>query len=110
MFMLPFGMAASQENRGFHARDNLVPVPAIVRDERGNVIYGLSASDFIIEDNGAAQSVHLDEAAEAEPISLVIAVQCGRRARGEFPRISGMASMLDPVLSEPRNETALLLF
>ena len=53
----------------------------LVRDAQGNdAVYGLLAQDFIIEDDGIEQPVHLDEAAEAEPISLVIAVQCGRRA------------------------------
>jgi VWFA-related protein len=82
----------------------------MVRDEKGNVIYGLHARDFVIEDDGIEQEVHLDEAAEAAPVSLVIAVQCGRRAWREFGRMRGLASMLDPVLSDKNNQAALLLF
>jgi VWFA-related protein len=85
-------------------------VPTLVRDARGNAVYGLHARDFIIADDGVEQTVHLDEAEEAEPISLVIAVQCGRRATREFGRIAGLAAMLDPVLNNPRNEAAVLLF
>jgi hypothetical protein len=73
-------------------------------------VYGLHAEDFIIEDNGVAQTVHLNEGAEPEPLSIMIAVQCGRRAKREFERITGLASMLDPVLSNADNEAALLLF
>jgi VWFA-related protein len=40
----------------------------------------------------------------------MIAVQTGRRARREFNRMSTLATMLDPVLSNPDNEAALLLF
>jgi hypothetical protein len=87
-----------------------VPVPTLVKDANGNAIYGLQEQDFIIEDDGVQQPVHLDETAESEPISLVVAVQCGRRAKREFPRIRTLATMLDPVLNQPVTEAALLLF
>ena len=65
---------------------------------------------LIVEDDGVAQTVHLDEAAESEPVSLVIAVQCGRRAKRESGRIEGLASMLDPILANPESEAAVLYF
>jgi VWFA-related protein len=103
--------ASAQEPPSFTARANLVSVPTLVRDANGNAIYGLHAEDFIIEDNGISQTVHLDQSAEqAEPLSLMIAVQRGRRAKREFGRISTLASMLDPILSNQENEAALLLF
>jgi VWFA-related protein len=103
-------LAAAQTPPHFTSRANLVPVPALVRDENGNAIYGLHAQDFIIEDDGIVQTVYMDEAAQAEPISLMIAVQTGRRAKREFGRMSSLATMLDPLLSNPDNEAALLLF
>ena len=109
LFLL-FGAAVGQDEPTFSTQGNLVPVPALVRDASGNAVYGLKAEDFIIEDDGVAQLVHMDEPAEAEPISLVIAVQCGRRANREFGRLAGLAAMLDPVLSGRQNEAALLLF
>ncbi len=110
MLALLFGWAAGQPEPSFRSQTNLVPVPTLVRDAAGKAVYGLHAEDFIIEDDGVEQAVHLDEVVEAEPISLVIAVQCGRRADREFGRMAGLAAMLDPVLSGPRNEAALLLF
>lgn len=103
-------LALAQEAPNFSSLANLVPVPTLVRDAKGNAVYGLKAEDFVIEDDGAPQTVHLDETAERQPLSLVIAVQRGRRATREFGRISTLASMLDPVLSDQRNEAALLLF
>jgi len=110
MLLLLFGTAAGQEEPSFRSQGNLVPVPALVRDAAGNAVYGLQAQDFIIEDDGVEQAVHLYERAEAEPISLVIAVQTGRRAKREFGRMDSLAAMLDPVLSGRQNEAALLLF
>ncbi len=91
-------------------RSNLVPVPTLVKDDKGNVVYGLRAEDFEIEDDGVAQTIRLDETPDAEPVSLIIAIQVGRRANREFSRIRGLAAMLDPVLTAPSTEAAVLLF
>lgn len=92
------------------ARSNLVPVPTLVLDEHGKSAFGLHEQDFIIEDDGTEQVVHLDEAAESKPLSLMVAVQCGRRANRELGRISGLSSMLDPILNESNSEAAVLFF
>ena len=99
LFALLLGPAAGQEEPSFTTQGNLVPVPTLVRDSNGNAVYGLQAKDFIIEDDGVERAVHLDDTVDGEPISLVIAVQCGRRANREFSRMAGLAAMLDPVLS-----------
>jgi VWFA-related protein len=110
VLLLSLGAAAGQQVPTFSSQGNLVPVRALVRDAQGNAVYGLQAQDFIIEDDGVEQTVRLDETPEGEPISLVIAVQSGRRAEREFGRMAGLAAMLDPVLSSPQNEAALVVF
>jgi VWFA-related protein len=92
------------------ARSNLVPVPTLVLDEHGNNVFGLREQDFIIEDDGIEQFVHLDEASESKPLSLMVAVQCGRRAKRELGRIQGLPAMLDSILNEPNSEAAVLFF
>jgi VWFA-related protein len=94
----------------FRARTNVVTVPVLVLDEHGQAIYGLRATDFLVRDDGESQPVQLDEAAESEPISLVIAVQTGRRAFREFPRMKGLAAMLDPIIAQPESRVALVEF
>lgn len=81
------------------SRSNLVLVPTLVKDEQGSVVYGLQARDFTVNDNGAPQAVRLDEPPEGQPISLVIAIQRGRRAFFEFPRMQGLKTMLDPLFA-----------
>ena len=110
IFLLVFGLANAQQEPTFSAVSNVVLVPTLVRDEKGNTVYGLRAEDFVIEDDGVEQAVHLDEAVQASPVSMVIAVQSGRRAWREFGRMRGVASMLDPVLSDKNNQAALLFF
>lgn len=110
MFTLVLGSAAAQQEPTFNAQSNVVRVPTLVRDASDNAVYGLEAKDFVIEDDGVEQTPYLDEAAEGAPVSLMIAVQCGRRAWREFDRISGLASVLEPVLSQPDTEAAVVFF
>jgi VWFA-related protein len=110
MFTVLFGPAAAPQEPTFNAQSDVVLVPTLVRDAKGNVVYGLQATDFVIEDDGVEQKPYLDEAAEAEPVSLIIVVQRGRRAWREFARMRGLPAMLEPVLSQPDTETALVFF
>jgi VWFA-related protein len=89
---------------------NVVLIPALVKDQQGEVVYGLQASDFIIDDDGVEQAVRLDEAPEGQPISLVVALQTGRRAYYEFPRMQGLKSMLDPLFAQGTARIALVEF
>jgi len=110
VIVLALGAAIAQQQTTFSSQSSLVLVPTMVIDDKGNIVYGLQAQDFIVEDGGVGQVVHLDEAAGAAPVALVVAVQSGRRAWREFARMRGLASMLDPVLSDKNNQAALLLF
>jgi VWFA-related protein len=103
-------VATAAQEPTFRAQSNLVTVPALIKNERGDPVYGLQATDFIIEDDGQEQPVQLDEAAEAEPVSMVVAVQCGRRAAREFPRMRGLGAMLNPVFAQPESQVALVEF
>jgi VWFA-related protein len=110
IFLVVLGSAVAQQEPTFNAQANVVLVPTLVTDSTGNIVYGLQARDFVIEDDGIEQVAHLDEAADDAPVSVVIAVQCGRRAWREFSRIQGLAAMLEPVLSRSDTESALVFF
>jgi VWFA-related protein len=93
-----------------HARSNLVLVPTLVKDSQGGIVYGLQAKDFIVQDNGEEQAVSLDESPEAQAVSLVVAVQKGRRADYEFPRMQGLKTMLGPLFALGTARVALIEF
>jgi VWFA-related protein len=92
------------------SESNVVLVPALVNDQRGGIVYGLQAKDFIVEDDGVEQAVRLDEAPEGQPISLVVAIQRGGRASYEFPRMQGLKSMLDPLFALGTARVAVVEF
>ena len=109
LLALPFSGASSQETI-FHSQSNVVVIPALVKSAKGDIVYGLGARDFLVEDDGVEQVVHLDEAAEGSPVSLVVAIQRGRRANYEFPRIHGLSAMLDPMLEAGLGKVAIVEF
>ncbi len=101
---------ASAQESTFHVQTNVVVIPALVTNANGEVVPGLKADDFIVEDDGVAQPAHLDDSAEDEPASLVLVVQSGRRAAYEFPRIRGLSSMIAPLLADDRGKAAIVEF
>lgn len=92
------------------AQSNIVLIPALVKDQHGGIVYGLGVTNFIVEDDGVPQTARLDETPEGQPISLVIAIQRGRRAYYEFPRMQGLNSMLDPLFSQGTARIAIVEF
>jgi VWFA-related protein len=100
---------ASQDTT-FHSQSNVVVIPALVKSAKGEVVYGLGAKDFIVEDDGVEQAVRLDEAAEGSAVSVVVAIQRGRRANYEFPRIRGLSAMLGPLVEDGRGRVAIVEF
>jgi VWFA-related protein len=106
--LLPCSAAA--QDTTLRSQSNVVLVPALVKDSQGQTVYGLQPTDFIIEDNGIEQPLRLDEAPEGQPISLVLAIQTGKSAYHEFPRILGLRSMLDPLFAQGTARMAVVEF
>jgi VWFA-related protein len=109
VLMLLGGIALPQETT-LRSQSNVVLVPVLVKDQQGGIVYGLQTKDFIVEDDGVAQPIRLDEAPEGQPISLVVVLQRGRRASYEFPRMQGLKSMLDPLFSLGTARVAVVEF
>lgn len=99
-----------QQTPVLRSQSNVVLVSAMVTDANGEVVYGLNAGDFVLEDDGVGQTLHLDDETESDPISLILAVQTGRRAKREFPRMQGLNSLLNPVFDQPGSRVALVEF
>src|SRR5438270_11379556 len=103
------GNAAAQETT-LRSQSNVVLIPALVKNQQGGVVYGLQAKDFVVEDDGVEQAARLDEAPQGQPISLVVAIQRGRRAYAEFPRVQGLNSMLDRLFTLGTARVAVVEF
>jgi len=90
---------------------NEVLVPTLVeKPHGGGIVYGLKQSDFIVEDNGVPQQIHVQEELDTAPIALVIAMEEGRSGWLEFQKLGKMGPLLDMFLSDPRSQAALVGF
>jgi hypothetical protein len=56
----------------FRAESTVVLVPTLVAKKSGEIVYGLTAKDFIVEEEGVEQAITLDEVPGFEKLSLVL--------------------------------------
>jgi VWFA-related protein len=106
----------------FRSESTVVLVPTLVRTKSGEVVHGLTADDFIVEDNGVDQSVRLDNSVDIEPLSVVVTVEIGRDAvlilptagTGKTPSaeapLSGLGTMLKAFVGQDEADVAVVSF
>jgi VWFA-related protein len=82
----------------FRSQSNLVLVPTQVETHKGDMLYGLKPEQFVLEDNGIPQAIHLDEDTDALGLSLVVVVQCSREAYRQFDNLRGLSNMIDDLI------------
>jgi VWFA-related protein len=87
-----------------------VLVPTLVEKRGGGIIYGLKQDDFVVEDNGVPQKVHVQEEMDTAPVALVVAVEQGGMSVLEFDKVANLGPLLDLFLSDPRSQAALVGF
>ncbi len=108
--LLAFLVAASAQDVTLHGGTTVVLVPTLVTDIAGSPVYGLTAADFSIYDNGVEQKVHLDDNVRAAQTSVVVAVQKGHSADATLDKVRRLGSMLYPIVGEGRGEVAIVAF
>jgi VWFA-related protein len=89
---------------------NEVLVPTLIEKHGGEVVYGLRAGDFVLEDNGVAQKIRVQEEMDTAPVSLVVAVEEGGASALEFDKLAKLGPLLDLFLSDGRSQAALIGF
>jgi VWFA-related protein len=91
-------------------QSNIVLVPATVQSKHGEILYGLKQDQFVVEDNGVPQTIHLDEDTDSYGLSLVVVVQCSRSAGYEFPKLNGLGVMIDAIAGDAPREVAIVTY
>jgi VWFA-related protein len=93
-----------------HVTASEVLVPTLVEKSGGGVVYGLKAQDFVLEDNGVAQKIRVQEEMDTAPVALVVAVEQGGVSVLEFDKLAKLGPLLDLFLSDGRGQAALVGF
>lgn len=115
LVLLCTAIAAAQEKPAdqsytLKTQSNIVLVPATVQSKHGAILYGLKQDQFVVEDNGVPQTIHLDEDTDAYGLSLVVVVQCSRSAGYEFPKLDGLGVMIDAIAGDAPREVAVVTY
>ena len=93
-----------------HSTANIVFVPTQVQTKKGEMIYGLTKEQFIVEDNGVPQTIKLDEDTDALGLSLVVVIQCSRDAIRQFDNMRGLTAMIDDLTGGAPRQVAVVSF
>jgi VWFA-related protein len=91
-------------------RSNLVLVPALVKTKGGELVFALTADDFILTDNGVPQPLRLEPDTDAQPVALVIIVQTGGRGASHLGDYHDLDAVLDAVVGNVPHRVAVVTF
>jgi VWFA-related protein len=92
-----------------HTTTTLVVVPTLVQTQDKDLVFSLRAEDFVLTDNGIPQRVTLEEETK-RPLSLVVLMQTGGDARGQFSSYTKLDTMIAELLGEAPNEVSIVNF
>jgi VWFA-related protein len=87
----------------------LVVVPTLVQTGDKGAVFSLTAEDFVVTDNGVPQKVTLEEETK-RPLSLVVLMQTGGVARGQFASYVNLETMLASLLGGAPNVVSIVNF
>ena len=91
-------------------RSNLVLVPALVKTKSGELVFSLTADDFILTDNGVPQSLRLEPDTDAQPLALAVIVQTGGRGASHLGDYRDLDAVLDAVVGNVPHRVAVVTF
>jgi VWFA-related protein len=100
------GAAVAQTT--LHTTTTLVVVPTLVQSGK-DTAFSLTAEDFVLTDNGVSQKVTLEEETK-RPLSLVVLMQTGGVARGQFASYANLETMLASLLGGAPNRVSIVDF
>ena len=92
-----------------HTTTTLVVVPTLVQTAGKESVFSLTAADFVLTDNGVPQKITLEEETK-RPLSLVVLMQTGGVARGQFASYVNLETMLASLLGGAPNKVSIVNF
>jgi len=91
-------------------RSTLVIVPAFATTKEGNVIFDLTAEDFLLTDNGVPQDVSLEQDTDSQPLALAIVVETGGAGARRLIDYQELDSILDALIGNVEHQVAVVSF
>ncbi len=102
--------SASSQGPAITVRSNLVLVPALVKTKAGEVVFSLTADDFILTDNGVSQALRLEPDTDSEPLALAVIVETGGQGGEHLRDYRDLGAVLDAVIGNVAHRVAVISF
>ena len=109
--VLAVAAGAQQSNNDQHTitvRSNLVVVPILAKTKGGEVVFQLTAADFLLTDNGVPQQLTLDQDTDSQPLALAIVVETGGAGARHLADYGQLNSILDALIGNVDHRVALI--
>jgi VWFA-related protein len=91
-------------------RSTLVMVPALATTKEGDIVFGLTAHDFLLTDNGVPQDVSIEEDTDSQPLALAIVAETGGEGKNHLGDYRALDSMLDALIGNVEHRVAVVAF
>jgi VWFA-related protein len=107
------GASAQQGDTGqptLSVRSTLVEVPALVKTKAGEVVFELTADDFVLTDDGVPQHLTLDPDTDWQPLALAICVETGGAGAGHLADYRQLDALVDALAGNVEHRVAVIGF
>jgi VWFA-related protein len=91
-------------------RSTLVLAPVLVKTKGGDVVFKLTANDFLLTDNGVPQNLTLVEDTDSQPLALAIVVETGGAGARHLNDYRELDAILDNFIGGVEHRVALIGF
>jgi hypothetical protein len=107
------GISAQQSDQGqptLTVRSTLVEVPILLKTKGAEVVFGLTADDFLVTDNGVPQRLTLDQDTDSQPLALAIVVETGGAGARHLVDYRQLDSILEALIGNVEHRVAIIGF
>jgi VWFA-related protein len=94
----------------FRAGTTLVLVPALVRTKSGELVFTLTANDFLLTDDDVPQTLSLEPDTDSEPLALVVAVEVGGAGARHLDDYRNLGSTIEALIGNVPHRVAIVGF
>ncbi len=91
-------------------RSTLVEVPVLVKTKNGQVVFELTAHDFVLTDDGVPQQIRIEQETDAEPLAVAVVVETGGAGARHLADYQELDAILDSLVGNVEHRVALIGF
>jgi VWFA-related protein len=99
---------SNKEQPTLTVSSTLVEVPILAKTKGGEVVFQLTADDFLVTDNGVPQHLTLEQDTDSQPLALAIVVETGGAGARHLPDYRQLDSILDALIGDVEHRVALI--